>query len=281
MGHYKLEQLWNKLHFCLLDLLIPTFNVTPSFLLIFLLSPFRCDTGLARYLMRRTEKRDQRWTRRTKSNDFVRSLNNNVLEIFRHLFIFLKNCFMIDEELYESTVRHNYFSSFLVWKNNSKDYFNTKYKIHFKESKWDLDGIKHNLGDSHFTVDSSERILEKIFQTTSRDGCVWYNRRRTFYFCSFFLIHSLPQILKYREKREDCLIKLNRSMTLNNDRIKFSSTDRYESFGATVGDLCFVSRSIIGHILDLSSRNVSNVVTQWNTSVASLPIWLLSLTNVW
>lgn len=119
--------------------------------------------------------------------------------------------------------------------------------------------------------------LEKIFQTTSRDGCVWYNRRRAFYLYSFFLIHSLSQILKYREKREDRLIKLNCLMTLNNDRTKLSSTDRYESFGATVGDLCFVSRSItsiVGHILDLSSRNVSNVVTQWNSIDA---IWLLSL----
>lgn len=52
-------------------------------------------------------------------------------------------------------------------------------------------------------------------------------------------------------------------MTLNNDRIKLSSSDRYESFGVTVGDLCSVSRLITplsGEFwnADFSSRNVSS-----------------------
>lgn len=66
-------------------------------------------------------------------------------------------------------------------------------------------------------------------------------------------------ILKYVRKREDCSIKLNCLMTLNNDRIKLYLTDRYQSFGVTVGDLCFVSRlsySVVGRILDFFSQRL-------------------------
>lgn len=63
---------------------------------------------------------------------------------------------------------------------------------------------------------------------------------------------------------------------LNNGHIKLSSTDCYESFGVTVGDLCFVSRLIIPlsdkfRNADSSSRNVSRGnAMEYLSSVANL-----------
>lgn len=97
----------------LLDLLVLVFPFNVSFSSgliypIFEFVPRHRDTEFSTiYLMRITEKRDQRRTRLTKPNDFVRSLNNNVHEIFGHFFILLKNFLMSDEELYESIVRCN------------------------------------------------------------------------------------------------------------------------------------------------------------------------------
>lgn len=154
-----------------------------------------------------------------------------------------------------------------------------------KKFKWD--GIKCNLGDSHFTVDSSERVLEKIFQTTLR---VWYNRRRERFISppSFWPILRLRlSILERREKRQDCCIKLNCLMTLSNTIArKLSSTNHSEHHG---GAICALPRApdyaVVGRVLEyrgsLPSRNRFALVTQWNTSAASLPVGPPSLTNVW
>lgn len=86
-------------------------------------------------------------------------------------------------------------------------------------------------------------------------------------------------ILEHRKKREDYFVNLSYLMTLkflNNGYIKLPSNDCYESFGVTVGDLCFVSRLIIPlsdkfRKADSSSRNVSRGnAMEYLSSVANL-----------
>lgn len=125
----------------------------------------------------------------------------------------------------------------------------------------------NHFGDSHFGVDSSEYVLEKVFQKALHDICLWYNIIEDKYFIFFPLFDPLfcPRfsILEHRKKHEDYYIKLIKF--LNNSHKKLSSTDCYESFEVTVDNLCFVSCLIIPlsskfRNADFSSCNVSHSV---------------------